>query len=76
MCPYFRKSETTGVMPIPEAMAMRFSQSMAGDENGDRKGPIMKAGRWDGVEISSMRSPVHVPGVKCTDEMMMDSLNH
>lgn len=47
---------------MPVATAIKFSQSIDGDENGERYGPMMKAGLCVGVDISLNSLPVQVAG--------------
>lgn len=58
---YFLIRDTAGVTPIPEATAITFSLSIAGELNGDRKGPATKAGLCEGVVISFIRACVQSP---------------
>ena len=58
---YFLRIARAGVTPTPEATATIFSLSIAGELNGDRNGPMTKAGLCEGVVISFIKSAVQSP---------------
>ena len=58
---YFLSNDRAGVTPIPDATAIRFSLSIAGELKGERKGPITNAGLCVGVAISSIKASDQSP---------------